>query len=50
LGPLPAGKIVSGASFNGHKVAFDNLESGDSRWIWIKDIGGKEGEVEIFYR
>jgi hypothetical protein len=50
LGPIPAGKEILKATLNGQMVMFENLFSGDSRWIWIKDLSGKQGEVKIQYQ
>jgi hypothetical protein len=50
LGPIPDGKEIIKATLNGQKVTFENLISGDSRWVWIKDLSGKQGEVKIQYQ
>lgn len=50
LGPIPEGKVVSKAIFNSEKLAFENLVSGDSKWVWIKNLSGKMGEVKIQYK
>jgi hypothetical protein len=50
LGPIPDGKEIIKATLNGQKVMFENLISGDCRWVWIKDLSGKQGEVKIQYQ
>ena len=50
LGPIPDGKQITKVTLNGGKVSFENLISGDSRWVWIKNISGKQGEVKIQYQ
>jgi hypothetical protein len=50
LGPIPEGKDVFKATLNGEKVAIENLNSGDSRWVWIKNLSGQHGKVEIQYQ
>jgi len=50
LGPIPAGKEIIKATLNGEKVMFKDLISGDSRWVWIEDLRGKQGEVKIQYQ
>lgn len=50
LGPIPAGKKVSGVTVNGKKTAFSNLTSGDSRWIWINNLSGKQGAISVLYQ
>lgn len=49
LGPIPSGKTVQSAVFNGQKAEFESSHSGDSDWIWIKTLGGQQGTVEIRY-
>ena len=49
LGPIPEDKKVTHASLNGKDIDFENLRSGDSRWIWIHNLKRQEGTVEIFY-
>ncbi len=50
LGPIPVGKEIFNATLNGKKVAFEKLTSGDSRWVWINNLSGKQGEVKIQYQ
>lgn len=49
LGPIPSGKKVQSATFNGQKAEFENSHSGDSDWMWVKALGGQQGTVEIQY-
>ncbi len=50
LGPIPVGKRIFNATFNGKKVAFEKLNSGDSQWIWINNLSGKQGEIKVQYQ
>jgi hypothetical protein len=50
LGPIATRKEVLYVTLNGKKVAFEKLTSGDSRWIWINNFGGKQGKVKIQYQ
>ena len=43
LGPIPDGKEIIKATLNGQKVMFENLISGGSRWVCIKNLGEKQG-------
>jgi hypothetical protein len=50
LGPIPEGKKILNATLDGKKLAFEDQVSGDSRWVWIKNLSGKAGKVEIHYQ
>jgi len=43
-------KEVSGVTLNGEKISFEKLSSGDSKWVWITNLNGKQGEVKIQYQ
>jgi hypothetical protein len=48
LGPLPRGAAVRRAAHNGRSVGCVGLRSGDSDWIWVRDIdAGREGELRV---
>ena len=49
LGPIPEGKEVLTVMVNGKKHAFKNVQSGDSRWVWINNLSGQKGKAEILY-
>ena len=47
LGPIPAGKKVKKAVLDGNDKIFNTLHAGDSDWIWVKDLTGKKGEINL---
>lgn len=47
LGPIPTGRKVIAAVVNGRPISFENLHSGDSDWIWIRDLSGAGIQVKI---
>jgi hypothetical protein len=49
LGPVPDGRKISGAFYNGKRIAFEELKSGDSMWVWIRDLKGVEGKIKILF-
>lgn len=49
LGPVPNGKEVTEATLNGKKVSFEKLASGDSNWIWVHGLNGKDGKIVLKY-
>ncbi len=49
LGPIPAGTTVKSATFNGQATPYEQYHSGDSDWIWVRDLTGQAGTVEIRY-
>jgi hypothetical protein len=50
LGPIPEGRHIAYATLDDKKLSFENLFSGDSRWVWIKNLSGKTGKVIIYYQ
>jgi hypothetical protein len=50
LGPLPENKSVLKATVNGKSVDFETLKSGDSRWVWLKNLSGFRANAEIIYK
>jgi hypothetical protein len=51
LGPLPRGKELLHASPDGdHAVPFEVVESGDSRWVWLRNQQGKSGTMTVNWR
>lgn len=49
LGPIPLDKEAVGVTCNGTPVSFKKINSGDSKWVLIDNLGGEQGEVEISY-
>jgi len=49
LGPVPVGKEVSIVKVNGKKIEFESVRSGNSRWVWINNLNGQNGRVEMYY-
>jgi hypothetical protein len=49
LGPIPEGREIKHATFDGKEIAFENQISGDSRWVWIKNLNCRTGNVIIYY-
>jgi hypothetical protein len=47
LGPLPAGKQAVAATLDGVAVPFEAQHSGDSDWVWIRTLAGRQGEISI---
>ncbi len=50
LGPIPEGREVLNATINGAEAKYEKLTSGDSQWVWIRNLSGADGEVKIFYQ
>jgi hypothetical protein len=42
LGPYPAGTRITDAICEGRPVPFEVLDSGDSRWVWVRDVTAKQ--------
>jgi len=49
LGPIPKGKNISVAFVNEKEVMFEVLKSGDSNWVWIRNITGLSGRIVLKY-
>jgi hypothetical protein len=49
LGPLPKQIVVLGATYNQMEHPFELLESGDCTWVWIHQLSGKDGSIELFF-
>jgi hypothetical protein len=47
LGPLPPGRPARKAIVNGHPVHYETQRSGDSDWLWIRDLAGQSGKIDI---
>ena len=47
LGPLPARKRVARATLDRKKMDFQEQHSGDSDWVWVKDLAGQSGKLRI---
>jgi hypothetical protein len=47
LGPLPEGRTVSRAAVDGREVKAETGTSGDSRWVWVRNLKGGSGAVTI---
>ena len=50
LGPVPPDKQIAYITLNGQNIKFDKLSSGDSEWVWIKDVSTSSGEIAIRYQ
>lgn len=50
LGPLPEGRSVAAATCNGVSVPFQLCRSGDSRWVWIRDLPGNQFNVTLQFQ
>lgn len=49
LGPLPVSGGSVTARHNTAEVPCTPIESGDSRWVWIRDLSGATGEVSLLF-
>ncbi len=49
LGPIPDSRTIGRVACGGLSVPFRVVSSGDSRWAWIRDLGGKEVRIELEY-
>ena len=49
LGPLPSSKTIVRLSLDGKEVPFEVISSGDSRWVWVRNIAGLSGHVTVDY-
>jgi len=47
LGPIPEGAVVSRATVLGRDIQADIEPSGDSRWVWIRDLDKATGEIDL---
>ena len=47
LGPIPAGAQITGAAHDQRALPWECVESGDSRWVWLKDLSGTAGCVTL---
>ena len=45
LGPLK--KEVAEVTWNEKRVEFERIQSGDSKWVRIRELGGGRGSVKI---
>lgn len=45
LGPIPAGKQVTGATLDGSAYPFELQQSGDSNWVWLRGLNCKTGQI-----
>ena len=50
LGPIPEGRHIANATLNGNKLTFENQVSGDSQWVWIRNLSGLSGNIIIYYQ
>jgi hypothetical protein len=49
LGPVPEGKKAKMVSCNGKDIPFETLHSGDSQWVWVRDLREiKKGEILLY--
>ena len=47
MGPLPVAAQVTGAEIGGKPAAFESYRSGDSRWVRICGMRGREADVRV---
>ncbi len=47
LGPMPQGKNIGGVFFNGLETPVEQIDSGDSKWVWIHNLSGLEGRITM---
>lgn len=47
MGPLPLDAKVSGVAVNGQARPFRSYVSGDSRWVWVDGLKGREFDVSV---
>jgi hypothetical protein len=47
LGPYPLGEQIVKALCDGVEMDFEVLDSGDSRWLWIRDIATTDAVIRI---
>jgi hypothetical protein len=51
LGPVPRGRELVRASRDGdHAVPCEVVDSGDSRWVWLRNQQGQSGTVAVNWR
>lgn len=49
LGPLPTNRDLLRVVHNGEEVSFECLVSGDSTWVWIRELAGVSGLIELVF-
>ncbi len=49
LGPIPEGREIMHTALNGRDIEFEKQVSGDSRWVWIKNLSGRSVKVIVYY-
>ncbi len=47
LGPIDVGRSVAGVWCDVTRVSFEAQDSGDSKWIWVRDLKGDNGTVTV---
>ena len=47
FGPLEKDILVTRAYVSGSEVPFEITDSGDGRWVWVRDISGIAGNISI---
>ncbi len=47
LGPIPNSHQVKDVTFQQYPIAYELLESGDSRWVWVRNLTGQAGEIMV---
>ncbi len=50
LGPIPGGKTVTGVEVDSVACEFEQIHSGDSDWVWVRDLQGDGIQVEVCLR
>jgi hypothetical protein len=50
LGLISEDKQVVSVGVNGVSIEFEELYSGDSRWVWIHQIPGGQSNVEVQFQ
>ncbi|MHB1484695.1 MAG: hypothetical protein ACYCYI_08525 [Saccharofermentanales bacterium] len=49
LGPVAEENEIVSLKVNGEETVFDDIKSGDSRWIWIRNLTDAKAIIKIYY-
>ena len=47
LGPIPRDRTIASVAFDGKVVPFEPIDSGDSRWVWVRGLSRASGAVVL---
>lgn len=50
LGPIPLSKKVKTVDYNGRATNFSLQNSGDSTWLWLQNLSGKDGIISVRFQ